>query len=123
MAANDFPSAIENITYALDVLIPLNGENSANCMHTLNRKAAILYMAGRYKEAKPIAQKSVLGYAEHFGEEHPLIVKMYSLLGDCCYALGEQDEATNAYGKALNIAEKLYAPGANQIIEIKAKLN
>ena len=122
LAAKDFSSAIENITRALEILIPLNGENSSNCMYTLYRKAAILYMAGRHEEARPIAEKSALGYAEHFGEVHPMVVEMYSLLGDCCAALGEQDGAEKAFAKALGIAEKLYAPGTDQVMDLQKKL-
>ena len=48
---------------------------------------------------------------------------MYDLLGDCCSALNEQIEAQKAYKKAMDFAEKLYAPGAQQIEKIKEKIN
>ena len=122
LAGGELNSALENIEKSLAILIPLNTEDNGDSMHALNRKAAILFAMGLYQEAKSLAHKGAVGYAEYFGETHPTIVAMYSLLGDCCAALNEQDEATNAYKKALTIAEKLYAPGAQQIIEIKSKL-
>ena len=121
LAGSEFESALENIEKSLAILIPLNTENDSDSMHALNRKAAILFAMGRYHEAKPLAQKGAVGYAEYFGETHPTLVAMYLLLGDCCAALGEKNEAANAYEKALNIAEKLYAPGAQQIIELQRK--
>lgn len=122
LAGGELNGALENIEKSLAILIPLNTEDNGDTMHALNRKAAILFAMGLYQEAKSLAHKGAVGYAEYFGETHPTIVAMYSLLGDCCAALNEQDEATNAYKKALTIAEKLYAPGAQQIIEIKSKL-
>ena len=77
---------------------------------------------GQYREAKLLAHKSAVGYAEYFGE-NTTIVAMFLLLGDCCTALSERDEAMNAYETALKIAEKLYAPDARQIIEIRSKLD
>ena len=123
LAVGELESALENIEKSLAILITLNTENDSDSMHALNRKAAILFAMGRYHEAKPLAQKGAIGYTEYFGETHPSIVAMYLLLGDCCAALGEKDDAKNAYEKALNIAEKLYAPGSQQIIDIESKLN
>lgn len=122
LAGGELESALENIEKSLAILIPLNTENDSDSMHALNRKAAILFAMGRYHEAKPLAQKGAIGYTEYFGETHPTIVAMYLLLGDCCAALGEKDDAKNAYEKALNIAEKLYAPGAKQIVNLQMKI-
>jgi len=123
LAGGEYDLALLNIEKSLGILIPLNTENDGDSMHAINRKAAILYAMGNYEKAKPIAEKGVLGYAEYFGENHPTIVGMYDLLGDCCSALNEQIEAQKAYKKAMEIAEKLYAPGAQQIEKLKEKIN
>jgi tetratricopeptide (TPR) repeat protein len=121
LAGGELESALKNIEKALAILITLNTENDSDSMHALNRKAAILFAMGRYHEAKPLAQKGAIGYTEYFGETHPTIVAMYSLLGDCCDKLGEEEEAAVAYEKALTIAKKLYAPGTKQIMELQRK--
>lgn len=122
LAGGELESALENIEKSLAILIPLNTENNSDSMHALNRKAAVLFAMGKYQEAKPLAYKGAIGYAEYFGETHPTIVAMYSLLGDCHAALEEKDEAANAYEKALSIAEKLYAPGAQQILILQERI-
>jgi len=121
LAGGEYDLALENIEKSLGILIPLNTENDGDSMHAINRKAAILYAMGKYSEAKPIAEKGVKGYAEYFGENHPTIVGMYELLGDCYSALSEHAEAKVSYSKALEIAERIYAPGAKQIQKIKKK--
>lgn len=122
LTGGELENALENIEKSLDILISLNTEDDSDSMHALNRKAAILYAMGQYREAKLLAHKSAVGYAEYFGE-NTTIVAMFLLLGDCCTALSERDEAMNAYETALKIAEKLYAPDARQIIEIRSKLD
>ena len=122
LTGGELENALENIEKSLDILISLNTEDDSDSMHALNRKAAILYAMGQYREAKLLAHKSAVGYAEYFGE-NTTIVAMFLLLGDCCTALSERDEAVNAYETALKIAEKLYAPDARQIIEIRSKLD
>ena len=123
LVGGDVSSALEHINIALGILIPLNTENNGDSMGALYRKAAIMFAAGDYINAKPLAEKSVRGYVNFFGENHPLVVDMYMLLGDCCDALGEDVEAQKAYKKALDIAESLYAPGAKQIIDLKTKVS
>ena len=122
LAGGEFQSALENIEKALDILLPLNTENDGDSMHALYRKADILFAMGRYSEAKPLAHQSAVGYAEFFGDAHPIVMSIYSLLGDCCAALREQDEAVQAYKKALDIAAKLYAPGAQQIVKLQKSI-
>lgn len=122
LTGGELENALENIEKSLDILISLNTEDDSDSMHALNRKAAILYAMGQYREAKLLAHKSAVGYAEYFGE-NTTIVAVFLLLGDCCTALSERDEAVNAYETALKIAEKLYAPDARQIIEIRSKLD
>ena len=122
LTGGELENALENIEKSLDILISLNTEDDSDSMHALNRKAAILYAMGQYREAKLLAHKSAVGYAEYFGE-NTTIVAMFLLLGDCCTALSERDEAMNAYETALKIAEKLYAQDARQIIEIRSKLD
>lgn len=123
LAGGELERALENIEKSLAILISLNTENDSDSMHALNRKAAILFAMGRHHEAKPLAYKGAIGYTEYFGETHPTIVAMYSLVGDCCAALEEKDEAISAYEKALSIAEKLYAPGAHQVTDLQRKLS
>lgn len=122
LAGGEVSAALEHINTSLDILLPLYTENDGDSMHALNRKAAVLFAAGAYIEARQLAEKSVKGYADFFGENHPLVVGMYTLLGDCCEALGEYTEAKAAYERALEIAESLYAPGAKQILDLKAKV-
>lgn len=121
LAGGEYDLALESIEKSLGILMPLNTENDSDSIHAFNRKAAILYAMGRYGEAKPIAEKGVIGYAEYFGENHPTIVGMYELLGDCCSALNEFGEAEIFYRKALDIAEKLYVPGAAKIEQLQKK--
>jgi len=122
LAGGEYDQALANIENSLGILIPLRTENDSDSMYALSRKAAILHAMGRYSEAKPIAQKAAIGYSEFFGETHPIIVRMYVLLGDCFYSLGEKEDANIIYEKALEIAKILYAPNAQQITELQAKL-
>ncbi len=117
--AGEYEQSLQNIDKSLDILLRLNGEDDGDTTHAMNRKAAILYSIGKYSEAKPMAQKSTTGYVEFFGENHPTIVGMYKLIGDCCIALDESIEAKIAYEKALEIAERLYSPEAKQIAELR----
>ncbi len=120
--AGEYDKALMSIEQSLEILFAINGANDGDSMHALNRKATILYSIGKVEEAKPIACKSVEGYIEYFGENHPTIVGMYKLVGDCCAMLSEHKEAKGAYEKALEIAERLYAPDAKQIAELRACL-
>ena len=123
LAGHEYTKALENINNALEVLVPLYGESSANCTYTFSRYAAILFAVKRYDEAQKNIMKSTLGYVEHFGENHPLVVGMYILWGDCGISLDVHDDAIVAYQKALDIAQNIYAPGAQQIIDIQAKID
>lgn len=122
LIGKEYEKALLNIEQAIKVLTSILSKNTADLVHALNRKSAILYAMGHYIESKSIAKKSTLEYIEYFGENHPTVLKMYKNLGDCCIALNEPDEAFQAYSKALEIAEKLYAPGAKQITEIREKI-
>ena len=122
LVGGECETALDNIEKSLDILIPMNTEDNGDSMLAINRKAAILYAMGKYGEAKYLVQKGVKGYEKYFGESNLIIIGLYILLGDCCTALNEPDEALQAYTKALEIAEKLYAPGAKQITEIGEKI-
>lgn len=122
LAGHEHTSALEMIENALSILIPRNTENDSDSMYALSQKAAILYAMERYRDAKPLARKAILGYIDFFGEDQTLIVDMYTILGDCCAALDEEDEAIDAYTRALEIAQRLYAPDARQIVELREKV-
>jgi hypothetical protein len=122
LTRHEYSSALEMIENALNILIPRNTENDSDSMYALSQKAAILYAMERYSEAKPLAQKAVSGYIDFFGENQTLVVDMYTILGDCCSSINEEDEAVEAYTKALKIAERLYAPDARQIAELCEKV-
>lgn len=122
LAGGEYDEALDNIEKSLDVLIPLKGEDNGDSMLAINRKSAILCAMGKYSEAKALVQKGVKGYEKYFGENNLIVIGLYTLLGNCCCALNEQNEALEAYTKALVIAEKLYVPGAKQIAEIREKI-
>ncbi len=123
LAGGELEQALVYIEKALDILISINTENDSDSVAALSRKAAIYYAMGNFADAKPIAKKGAEGYVEFFGEKHPTIVSMYKLLGDCCYELNEFSEARSSYERALEVAEKLFAPKSRQITEIQDCIN
>ena len=123
LSGQELDDALKHIELALNILIPLYTEDDGDSVHAINRKAAILFAMGKYNEALPLAQKSVKGYIAYFGENHPIVVGMYELLGDCCNSLNEHSKAQESYKKAIEIAERLFVPGAQQIEKLKEKIN
>ena len=122
LAGGEYEAALDNAEKGVDILVSLHTEDNGDSMLAINRKAAVLHAMGKYKEAKPLVQKGVKGYEKYFGENNLIVIGLYTLLGDCCTALGEPDEALPAYRKALEIAKRLYAPGAKQITEIRERI-
>lgn len=118
----EYERALSFADKAIDFLHTLSDKNESDEISAWQRKAEILYYSGRYDGLKEIIQGVVQGRIKHQGLVYVRTVDSYLLLGDCCTALDEKDEAIQAYTKALEIAEKLYAPGAKQITEIREKI-
>ena len=99
---------LKSVDVALPLLITAYTETDSDVMFALHRKSAILYALGRYEEALPIAVRAAAGYADFFGESHPIVADAYRVLGDCHKAVGNEAEAAQAHEKAKTITEKLY---------------
>ncbi len=108
LEAGEWEEALKSVDVALPLLITAYTETDSDVMFALHRKSAILYALGRYEEALPIAARAAAGYADFFGESHPIVADAYRVLGDCHKAVGNEAEAAQAHEKAKTITEKLY---------------
>ncbi len=110
-----YEEAIPHMDYEMEILISMFGESDADVMIGNWRKGLSLSRLGRCEEAKPYLMKASLGYPEFMGLYHVRSCSIYIELGDCLSRLSEHREAYDAYSTALEIAEKIYAPGSEQI--------
>ena len=118
----EYDRALAFADKAIEFLHTLPNNNESDEISALQRKAEILYYSEQYDGLKEMIYEIIQGRIEHQGVVYFRTMDSYLLLGDCCTALGERDEAVQAYTKALEIAEKLYAPGAKQIAELREKI-
>ena len=118
----EYDRALEHINIALQLLVERYTARSSDATAAMYRKAHVLYDMKAYAEAKELAEQSVAGYAEFFGESHIKYCQAQSLLGDCCMQLGDPLGAAAAYEKAFEAAKGIFAPGARQLVEIEYKL-
>lgn len=117
-----YEEALSHTEEALQMFIDMFTENDADAMECFGDKGEALYYLGKYTEAKPLLEKSALGFSEFMGENHPKTYKRYVQLGDCCVKLGLRGEAISAYSNAQKIAEKIFKPDSEQIKTVNEKL-
>lgn len=122
VVAEKYENCLSYIEKATEVLLSLFDESHMDIVYIKRLKATVLYKLGDFEAAKVLAQKSADGYVECIGFDHPNTYMVYVLLGDICAALGERQEALDAYETAKKVAENIYAPNAKQIISVNKKI-
>jgi len=120
--AKEYDRALEHSDIALRLLVERYTAHSSDATAAMYRKACVLYAMKAYEEAKDLAEQSVAGYAEFFGESHVKYCQAQSLLGDCYMQLGDSLGAKASYKKAWEAAKGIFAPGAKQLEEMENKL-
>lgn len=76
----------------------------------LNSKALQLHQQGRYKEAIPLAQRSIAIYEKALGPEHPAVATSLTILALLYWTLGDYTQAEPLYKRSLTILEKTSGP-------------
>lgn len=73
----------------------------------LTKRMVVLTEAGKYEEARPVAQRAVRRAEETLGPEHPTVAIYLTYLGGVQRSLGEHEDARATYEKALAMQGKL----------------
>jgi len=121
-AGGEYERALHHINISLDILIARHTENDSDSMFALYRRGCIRYEMGEYDVAEPELEKSTRGYVDFFGIAHPNLYQMHRKWGDCCVKLNNHTKAAYAYGKALETAKLIFAPGSEPIITMQKYL-
>lgn len=122
IVSGKYDESLECIEKAREILLSLFDETHMDVVYTNRMKATVFYKQGNYPQAKQLAVESAAGYIDCIGLNHPNTYTVYMLLGDICAALDEYSESIGAYEKALEIAENIYCPDAEQTVIVKEKI-
>ncbi|MBE6760918.1 MAG: toll/interleukin-1 receptor domain-containing protein [Ruminococcaceae bacterium] len=123
LVGEEFTEALKEIEKSIVILIELHGsENNSDMGLAYYLKAYAYYGMKDYIKSMDFAQKSIDKYLEYFGNSHPRIHDLYSIMGDCCSALENHQAAQENYSKSLQFAQLIFAPDSKQIATIKSKL-
>ncbi|MGG6295450.1 tetratricopeptide repeat protein [Leptolyngbya sp. AN02str] len=72
----------------------------------LNQQVVVLYQAGRYEEAIPLAERSLYIFEQALGENHPLIETSLNNLAELYRAQGSYTQAEPLYRRSLEIQKQ-----------------
>ena len=85
---------------------------------TLTQQMKELYRAGKYKEALPLAQKSLALREKEFGPEDANVAMPLNDLGTIHYNLGQYPVAELLYKRSLAIREKTLGPDSAEVATV-----
>ena len=104
---------------AYAILFPLFGENDSDTLHAMTRKVKILFGMERYEEALALSDKAVGIYAQFYKEVHSSRYDHLLLRLQCLMYLNRKAEAQELAAYLLNLARKIFAPGAKQLQDLQ----
>jgi tetratricopeptide (TPR) repeat protein len=83
-----------------------NGPGPDAGLDALFKRAYELYVAERYAEAVPIAEKYLAIAAARFGDQHPFYALGLGYLGVLYYSLNRLSDAETAFARAMEISAR-----------------
>jgi len=69
----------------------------------LNNLAAVYHAQGRYAEAEPLYERSLLIAENALGPEHPYVAVVCENMAKLCKQIGKEDEAERLEARARSI--------------------